>query len=121
MRSLSSPAALVAGRQMRCRKVASRNVPPCGPTNTRSSADPGSASCSARPPPHPGEPRHADSRPGSWRTEIQVATDLGDDLHDLDHPLVQVDADAAKPSHLADSKAAIGTQQHQRPIAGTDL
>jgi hypothetical protein len=41
-------------------------------------------------------------------------------LHDLDHPQVQVDAAAAKPSHLADPKAAKGTQQRQRPIAGPD-
>jgi hypothetical protein len=34
MRSPSSPAALVGGRQMQCRNPASRNVPPCGPTNT---------------------------------------------------------------------------------------
>jgi hypothetical protein len=34
---------------------------------------------------------------------MEVAADLGDNLHDLDHPLVQVDAAAAKPGHLADS------------------
>jgi hypothetical protein len=51
---------------------------------------------------------------------MQVAADLGDDLRYLDHPVVQVDATAAKPSHLADSKAAIGAKQHQRPIAGPD-
>jgi hypothetical protein len=51
---------------------------------------------------------------------MQVAADLGDDLHDLDHPQVQVDAAAAKPSHLADPKSAVGAQQHQRPIAGPD-
>jgi len=40
---------------------------------------------------------------------MQITADLGDDLHDLDHSVVQVDAAAAKPSHLADPEAAIGT------------
>jgi hypothetical protein len=100
------PAARVAGRQMRCRNPASRNVPPCRPTNTRSSADPGRAICSARASTTTWGARHAGSQLGSWRPEMQVAADLGDDLCDLHHPQVQVDAAAAKPSHLADSKAA---------------
>jgi hypothetical protein len=69
------------------------------------------------PRPRPGGARHAGSRPGSWAARMQIAADLGDDLHHLDHPLVQVDAAAAKSSHLTNSKAAIGTKQHQRPIA----
>jgi hypothetical protein len=69
------------------------------------------------PRPRPGGARHAGSRPESWAARMQIAADLGDDLHHLDHPLVQVDAAAAKSSHLTNSKAAIGTKQHQRPIA----
>jgi hypothetical protein len=38
LRSPSSLAALVAGRQMRCRNPASRNVPPCGPTPRKPSS-----------------------------------------------------------------------------------
>ena len=68
----------------------------------------------------PGEPDPPVASSGLGRPEMQVAADLGDDLDDLDHPQAQVDAAAAKPSHLADPKAAIGTKQHQRPIAGPD-
>jgi hypothetical protein len=56
----------------------------------------------------PGEPDPPVASSGLGRPEMQVATDLGDDLHHLDHPTVQVDTAAAKPSHLADPKAAIG-------------
>jgi hypothetical protein len=55
-----------------------------------------------------GEPDAPVASSGFRRPETQVAADLGDDLHYLDHPQVQVDTAAAKPSHLADSKAAIG-------------
>jgi hypothetical protein len=36
----------------------------------------------------PGEPDTAVTGSGPGRPEMQVAADLGDDLHDLDHPLV---------------------------------
>jgi hypothetical protein len=51
---------------------------------------------------------------------MQVAADLGNDLRDLNRPLVQVDTAAAKPGHLADPKATVCPQQHERPIAGPD-
>jgi hypothetical protein len=82
-------------RQMRCRNPTSCNVPPCGPINTRSSADPGWPSCSAKASTTTrGSPDTAVASSGLGRPEMQVAADLGDDLHDLDHPVLQVDSAA---------------------------
>jgi hypothetical protein len=73
----------------------SRNVPPCGPINTRSSADPGWPSCSAKASTTTrGSPDTPVASSGLGRPEMQVAADLGDDLHDLDHPVLQVDSAA---------------------------
>jgi hypothetical protein len=51
---------------------------------------------------------------------MQIATDLRDDLGDLDHASFQVDTPTAKPSHLADAKAAVGAKEHQRSVVGPD-
>jgi hypothetical protein len=66
-----------------------------------------------------GEPDSPVAGSGLGRPKMQVAAYLRDDLSYVDHAAFQVDAAAAKSSHLADSKAAVGAQHLAEELVGT--
>jgi hypothetical protein len=47
---------------------------------------------------------------------VQPNLGLGDDLDHLNRPGLQVDPTPAQPGHLADTQAAEGPEQDQRPV-----
>jgi hypothetical protein len=96
MRSPSSPAALVAGRQMRCRNPGQPQRPTLRTREHQVSGGPRVAQLLGQGLDHdPGGADTPVASSGLGRPERHVAADLGEDLHDLDHPVLQVDAAAA--------------------------
>jgi hypothetical protein len=54
------------------------------------------------------------------RAGDQLTVDLGEDLGHGDRPGQQIDPAWAEPGQLADPQTAVGTHEHQRPVAGMD-
>jgi hypothetical protein len=87
MRSPSSPATLVAGRQIRCRKVANRKRPTLRTHKHQIVGGPGTGQQVGQGLDHePGEPDTPIASSGLGRPEMQITADPRDDLHDKDDP-----------------------------------